>query len=180
MRKPQKRKLIQKRLQAARDRQKSYADKRRRYLQFQVEDEVFIKVSPMKGVFRFGKKGKLSPRYVGPYVIKEKIGDVAYKLSLPSEMTGIHDVFHVCMLRKYQQDSSHVITQKLVKIKDDLSHEEKPLQILDRMENKLRNRKIALVKVEWQYHSGKEATWELEDDMRKEYPHLFEFGGPNS
>lgn len=119
--------LIQKWLQAAYDRQKSCADKRRRDLHFEVGDLVFVKVSPMRGVLHFGKKGKLSPRYVGPFEIFERVGDVAYKMSLPPEMSALHDVFHIAMLRRYQPDLSHVIVLEPVEIRDDLSYEEKPV-----------------------------------------------------
>ena len=101
-------KLIRERLLAAQSRQKSYADKRRRPLEFQVGDWVFLKVSPMKGVMRFGKKGKLSPRYIGPYQIVRRIGKVAYELDLPAALEGVHPVFHVSMLQKYIGDPSRV------------------------------------------------------------------------
>ncbi|KAK6142450.1 hypothetical protein DH2020_022798 [Rehmannia glutinosa] len=157
----------------AQSRQKSYADKRRKDLEFEVGDFIFIKVSPMKGIMRFGKKGKLSPRYVGPYMIVERIGKVAYKLELPQEMASIHNVFHVSMLKKYVVDSSHVLTPQAIEIDESLSYEEKPIAILDREVKKLRNKEISLVKVLWRNHKIEEATWEREDDMRDKYPQLF-------
>ncbi|KAL5538397.1 hypothetical protein UlMin_045742 [Ulmus minor] len=96
-------------METAQSRQKSYADKRRRPLEFQVGDSVFLKVAPMKGVMRFGKKGKLSLRFIGPFEILERIGKVAYKLALPPELSSVHNVFHVSMLKKYVSDSSHVL-----------------------------------------------------------------------
>ncbi|KAL5541142.1 hypothetical protein UlMin_044374 [Ulmus minor] len=96
-------------METAQTRQKSYADKRRRSLEFQVGDLVFLKVAPMKGVMRFGKKGKLSPRFIGPFEILERIGKVTYKIALPPELSSVHNVFHVSMLKKYVSDPSHVL-----------------------------------------------------------------------
>ena len=93
---------------------------------------VFLRISPWKGVLRFGKRGKLSPRYIGPYRIVERIGEVAYRLELPSDLDRIHDVFHVSMLRKYMTDSSHVLRDQPVELKEDLTYEERPVQIVDR------------------------------------------------
>ena len=156
-------KVIRDRLKIAQDRQKSYADNRRRDLEFEVGDMVFLRISPWKGVLRFGKRGKLSPRYIGPYRIVERIGEVAYRLELPSDLDRIHDVFHVSMLRKYIPDPSHVLT-------------EQPVQILDRREQVLRNKTIPLVKVLWRSHTVEEATWEHEEQMKRHYPHLFDAG----
>ncbi|KAK6151654.1 hypothetical protein DH2020_014289 [Rehmannia glutinosa] len=155
------------------NRQKNYADVRRRPLEFQVGESVFIKVAPMKGVMRFGKKGKLSPRYVGPYVITKRIGRVAYELDLPGEMSTIHNVFHVSMLKKYIPDPSHVIQPHTIQIRKDLSYEEKPVEIVDREVKKLKNKEIPLVKVIWKNHRIEEATWEREEDMKQKYPELF-------
>ena len=166
-------KTIQQRIATAQSRQKSYADVRRRPLEFEAGDMVFIKVAPMKGVMRFGRKGKLSPRYVGPYLVIERIGNVAYKIELPREMATIHNVFHVSMLKKYIPDPSHVIQPQAIQIKDDMSYEEKPVEILDRKTKTLRNKEIPLVKVLWRNHKIEEATWEREDIMRSIYPELF-------
>ncbi|KAL5573266.1 hypothetical protein UlMin_022863 [Ulmus minor] len=136
-------------MKAAQSRQKSYADKRRRPLEFQVGDLVFLKVAPMKGVMRFGKKGKLSPRYIGPFEILERIGKVAYRLALPPELLSVHNVFHVSMLRKYISDPSHILEHEPIKVHEDLSYEEQPVQILDRKDKTLRNKVIPLVKVLW-------------------------------
>ncbi|KAL5564596.1 hypothetical protein UlMin_027760 [Ulmus minor] len=111
----------------AQSRQKSYADKRRRPLEFQVGELVFLKVAPMKGVMRFGKKGKLSPRYVGPYEILERLGKVAYRLSLPPELSAVHNVCHVFMLQKYIPNPSHVLEPDAIEIQEDLYFEEKPI-----------------------------------------------------
>ena len=159
-------KVIRDRLKIAQDRQKSYADNRRRDLKFEVGDMVFLRISPWKGVLRFGKRGKLSPRYIGPYRIVERIGEVAYQLEFPSDLDRIHDVFHVSMLRKYIPDPSHVLTEQPVEIQENLTYEEEPVQILDRQEQVLRNKTIPLVKVLWRSHSIEEATWETEAQMR--------------
>ena len=166
-------KVIRDRLKIAQDRQKSYADNRMRDLEFQVGDKVFMRISPWKEVLRFGKKGKLSPRYMGPYEIVERIGKVAYRLRLPPELTRIHDVFHVSMLRNYIADPSHVLRDQPVELKEDLTYEESPVQIVDRKDQVLRNKVIPLVKVLWMNHGREEATWEREDQMQTQYPHLF-------
>ena len=140
-------KVIRDRLKIAQDRQKSYDDNRRRDLEFQVGDQVFLRISPWKGVLGFGKKGKLSPRYMGPYEIVEIIREVAYRLRLPPELARIHDVFHVSMLRKYIADPSHVLRDQPVELKEDFTYEDRPVQIVDRKDQILRNKVIPLVKV---------------------------------
>jgi len=165
--------VIRQRLATAQSRQKSYADRRRRALMFEVGDHVFLKISPSRGVMRFGKKGKLSPRYVGPFEILDRIGEVAYRIALPPQFSGLHDVFHVSMLRKYVADPSHVIQLEVPEIRQDLSLEERPVEIVDRMDHRLRRRTIPMVKVRWQHHSEREATWEVEEEVRKEFPELF-------
>ncbi|KAL5564996.1 hypothetical protein UlMin_028160 [Ulmus minor] len=120
-----------------------------------------------------GKKGKLSPRYIGPFEILERIGKVAYKLALPSELAAVHNVFHVSMLRKYVSDPSHVLASEPIEVREDLTYQEQPVQILDRKDKALRNKVIPLVKILWRNHKVEEATWEREDEMRAKYPHLF-------
>jgi hypothetical protein len=166
--------MIRKILLSAQDRQKGYADKRRKELSFEIGDHVFLKISPSKGIMRFGIKGKLSPRYIGPFEILERIGAVAYKLALPPSYAGIHDVFHVSMLKKYVHDPTHVIRHEGIEVQLDASMIEKPLKILDRKEQILRNKVIPKVLIQWQHHKGPEATWEREDTMRQSYPELFE------
>ncbi|KAL5575384.1 hypothetical protein UlMin_017083 [Ulmus minor] len=124
-------KKIQARMKSAQSRQKSYADKRRRPLEFQVGDSIFLKISPFKGIIRFGKRGKLNPRYIGPYEILELVGKVAYRLALPPNLATVHNVFHVSMLKKYLPDKSHILEQEPIEIHEDLSLQEKPVQILD-------------------------------------------------
>ncbi|XP_022870128.1 uncharacterized protein LOC111389441 [Olea europaea var. sylvestris] len=135
-------------------------------LEFIVGDQVFLKIAPMKGVMRFGKKGKLSPRNIDPFTIIERIGNVAYKLDLPSSMSQVHNVFLISMLRKYIGNPSHVLRKKSMEIKPDLTYEEKSVKILQREIKQLRNKKIPLVKVLWQNHLTEEATWERENEMR--------------
>ncbi|XP_075096112.1 uncharacterized protein LOC142174215 [Nicotiana tabacum] len=166
-------KIIKDRLKISSDRQKSYDDLKRREIEHQVGDKVFLKVSPWKKIMRFGQKGKLSPRFIGPYEILERIGPVAYKLALPPELGKIHNVFHVSMLRKYRSNPSYVLPIESIEVNPDLTYEEEPIQILAREIKELRNKKIPLVKVLWRNHSGKEATWEREEDIRVQYPHLF-------
>ena len=164
---------IQNRMAAARDRQKSYADKRRKPLEFQVGDRVLLKVSPWKGVVHFGKRNKLNPRYVGPFVILERIGPVAYRLDLPEELRGVHNVFHVSNLKKCLSDETLVVPLEDIQIDDQLHFVEEPVEILDQGVKKLKRSKIRIVKVRWNSKRGPEFTWEREDQMKLKYPHLF-------
>jgi hypothetical protein len=170
-------KLIRDRLVTAQSRQKSYSDRRRRPLEFTVGDHVFLRVSPMKGVLRFGKKGKLSPRFIGPFEILERVGPLAYRLALPPDLSGVHPVFHISMLRKYLYDPSHVISHEDVQLDENLSYTELPVAIIDKEVRRLRSKDIVSVKVLWKGPSGEEATWESEEVMRTKYPHLFENQG---
>ena len=110
-------------------------------------DRVFLKVSSWKGVLRFGRRRKLRPRYIGPYEIIARVGPVAYRLDLPSELSKVHNVFYVSMLRKYIPDPSHVLRDQPIELKDNLTYKEQPMQIVDRREQILRNKVIPLVKV---------------------------------
>ncbi|KAA0040695.1 pol protein [Cucumis melo var. makuwa] len=149
-------------------------DVRRKDLEFEVGDKVFLKVAPMRGVLRFERRGKLSPRFVGPFEILERIGPVAYRLVLPPSLSTVHDVIHVSMLRKYVPDPSHVVDYEPLEIDENLSYAEQPVEVLAREVKTLRNKEIPLVKVLWRNHRVEEATWEREDDMRSRYPELFE------
>ena len=169
----QKVKVIRESLKVATDRQKSYADLKRKDIEYQVGDKVFLKVSPWKKILRFGRKGKLSPRFIGPYEISERVGPVAYRLILPPELEKIHDVFHVSMLRRYRSDPSHIISPSEVEIQADMSYEEEPIRILAREVKELRNKRVPLVKVLWLKHGIEEATWETESSMKERYPNLF-------
>ncbi|GKA31003.1 putative nucleotidyltransferase, ribonuclease H, partial [Tanacetum coccineum] len=158
-------------------RQKSYADRHRRALEFKPGDRVFLKVSPCRGVRRFGLKGKLSPRFIGPFEILDRVGEVSYRLALPPQLSHVHNVFHVSLLRGYNYHPYHVVQYPFDKIREDLSFAEEPEAILDRQERVMRKKTILLVKVLWKNHSAREATWENEEMMRTDYPHFFsQFG----
>ncbi|KAD5802299.1 hypothetical protein E3N88_13659 [Mikania micrantha] len=165
--------VIRDRIKAAQDRQKSYADTRRKPLEFQVGDKVMLKVSPWKGIVRFEKQSKLASRYVGPFKIIERIGPVAYRLELPSELSNIHDVFHVCNLKKCLSDESQVLPIEEIRVKDNLQFVEEPVEVMDREVKKLKRSRIPIVKIRWNSKRGPEFTWEREDRMKEKYPHLF-------
>ncbi|GJV46787.1 putative reverse transcriptase domain-containing protein [Tanacetum coccineum] len=152
---------------------KSYADKRRKPLKFQVGDRVLLKVSPWKGVVRFGKKGKLAPRYVGPYEYRECVGPVAYRLKLPQELNCVHDTFHVSNLKKCLAEPDVQVPLDEIEIDENLRFVEEPIEIVERDVKKLKRRRIPLVKVRWNSRQGAEYTWEREDQFRKKYPNLF-------
>ncbi|GJX61212.1 putative reverse transcriptase domain-containing protein [Tanacetum coccineum] len=164
---------IKNRLLTARSRQKSYADVRRKLMEFQVGDMVMLKVSPWKGVIRFGKRGKLSPRYIGPFKIIERIGPVAYKLELPDKLRGIHNTFHVSNLKKCLADENLVIPLEEIQLDDKLHFIEEPVEIIDREVKQLKQSRIPIVKVRWNSRRGPEYTWEREDFFKRNYPHLF-------
>ncbi|GJY07585.1 hypothetical protein Tco_0374639, partial [Tanacetum coccineum] len=164
---------IKKRLLEARSRQKSYADVRRKPLEFCVGDKVMLKVSPWKGVVRFGRRGKLSPRYVGPFEIIERIGPVAYKLQLPEELRGIHNTFHVSNLKKCLVDENLVISLEEIQLDDKLHFIEEPIKIMGREVKQLKQSRIPIVKVRWNSRRRPEYTWEREDFFKRNYPHLF-------
>ena len=145
-----------------------------RDIEYEVEDKVFLKVSSWRKILRFGQKGKLSPRFIGPYKFLERIGPVAYRLVLPPELAKLHDVFHVSMLRKYCSDESHILPVQEIQVQADLSYDEEPKAILAGEVKQLRNKQVPLVKVLCQHHGREEATWEPEATMRAQYPQLFE------
>ncbi|GKE18410.1 hypothetical protein Tco_1425987, partial [Tanacetum coccineum] len=165
--------LIKEKLKAVRDRQKSYANNRHKPLEFEVGDRVMLKVSPWKGVIRFGKKGKLAPRYVRPFEILERIGPVAYRLRLPEELSGVHDMFHVSNLKKCLADASLHVPLGEIKVEKTIRFVEEPVEIMDRKVKSLKRSKIALVKVHWNSKRGHGFTWEREDYMKSKYPMLF-------
>nr|GFD04397.1 putative reverse transcriptase domain-containing protein [Tanacetum cinerariifolium] len=141
--------ISKEKLKEARTCQKSYADKHRRELEFQTGDHVFLKVSPARGIRRFGIKGKLSPRFIGPFEILNRVGEVSYRLALPPQLSYVHDVFHVSLLKGYKYHPLHVISYPLDQIQIDLSYVE-----------------------EWRNHPEREATWETEESIRTSYPHF--------
>ncbi|GKD58064.1 putative reverse transcriptase domain-containing protein [Tanacetum coccineum] len=165
---------IKDRLKAARDSRKSYADKRRKPLEFSIGDYVLLKLSPWKGVVRFGKKWKLAPRFVGPRVeIIEKVGPVAYRLDLPEELNGVHNTFHVSNLKKCLADPTLQVPLDEIRVDDKLNYVEEPVEILEREFKKLKRSRISIVKVRWNSKHGPEFTWKREDQMKLNYPHLF-------
>ncbi|KAK9086078.1 hypothetical protein Sjap_026489 [Stephania japonica] len=164
---------IRMRLQAAQDRQKKYADRYLEGLNYNVDDLVYLKVSPWKGHQRFGIKGKLAPRYIGPFRVIARVGTVAYRLELPAELAGVHPVFHVSMLRLAKTGPRPMVDIRQIEVRPDASYEEQPVEIMDRRVQTLRNREILKVLVRWQHHGTEGLTWELESTMRRRYPQLF-------
>ncbi|GKA75784.1 putative reverse transcriptase domain-containing protein [Tanacetum coccineum] len=164
---------IKQRIQAARDQKKSYADLKRKPMEFQVGDRVMLMVSPWKGVVRFGKRGKLNPRYVGPFKVLERIGSVAYKLELPQELSRVHNTFHVSNLKKCYSDEPLAVPLEGLHIDDKLQFVEEPVEIMEQEIKRLKRSRIPLVKVGRNSRRGPEFTWEQEDSFKKKYPHLF-------
>ncbi|GKC38513.1 putative reverse transcriptase domain-containing protein [Tanacetum coccineum] len=162
--------LIKEKLKAARDRQKSYVYNMRNQLEFEVGDRVLLKVSPWKGVIRFGKKGKLALRYVGQFEILERIDLVAYRLRLPEELSSVHDTFHVSNLKKCLADANLHVPLEEIKIDKTLRFVEEPVEIMDREVKSLKHSKIPIVKVHWNSKHGPEFTWKREDHMKAKYP----------
>ncbi|GKB58580.1 putative reverse transcriptase domain-containing protein [Tanacetum coccineum] len=171
---------IKQRIQAACDRQKSYVDLKRKPMEFQVRDKVMLKVSPWKGVVHFGKRGKLNPRYIGPFKVLEKVGAVAYKLELPQELSRVHNTFHVSNLKKCYSDDPLVVPLEGLHVDDKLYFVEEPVEIMDREVKRLRKIHVPIFKVRWNSRRGPEFTWEREDQFRKKYPHLFAKTAPSS
>ncbi|XP_058068388.1 uncharacterized protein LOC131217467 [Magnolia sinica] len=127
----------------------------------------------MKGLMRFGQKGKLAPHFIGPFEILDRVGAVAYRLALPTTLASIHNVFHISMLKKYTPDDSHIISWEQIELTDDASYTEEPIRILDHKKQVLQTKTIPLVKVLWSHHGEEEATWEREVKVKEKYPHLF-------
>jgi hypothetical protein len=162
-------KVIQANLKAAQSRQKSYFDKRRDPLQFEVGNHVYLRVSPTRGVQRFGVKGKLAPRYVGPYEIIEACGPVAYRLRLPPQLSAIHDIFHVSQLKKCVRVPTEIVEQEDIRVEPDLSYVEYPIKVLDRKERVTRRKVVKMYKIQWSHHTEEEATWETETYLNEHY-----------
>ena len=158
--------LIQENLKIAQSRQKSYADKRTDPLVFKVGDHVYLKVSPWKGVQRFGVKGKLAPRYIGPYPIVERCGPVAYRLNLPAKFSAIHNIFHVSQLKKCLRVPTEAIDSDSIQLESDLTYPEHPIKIIDRKDRVTRRTTNRFYKVQWSNHSEDEATWEQEEFLK--------------
>ncbi|KAK8950698.1 hypothetical protein KSP39_PZI003899 [Platanthera zijinensis] len=168
-------KLIQERMKTAQDRQAKYHDQKHRSVEFSVGDYVYLKVRPVRGVSRIKRMKKLSPRFVGPFEVLERVGEVAYRLALPEEMSGVHDVFHVSYLRRAVRDSSQIISTEEAPIETDLSIGVRPVKIVDSRIQKLRNREIRMVKVLWMNCGRPEYTWEREDELKSNADYSFLF-----
>jgi hypothetical protein len=166
--------VIQANLKTAQSRQKDYADKRRKPLQFQVRDFVYLRVSPTKGVQHFGIKGKLAPRYVRPFEILKVCGPVAYKIHLPPQWAAIHDVFHISQLKKCIKVPTEIVETSAIEIEPDLSYTEQPIQILDTKERVTRRKKIKMYKILWDHHIEEEATWETESYLQQNFPNFLQ------
>ncbi|GJX74005.1 putative reverse transcriptase domain-containing protein [Tanacetum coccineum] len=161
--------LIKQRMQAAQDRKKSYADRKRKPMEFEVRDRVMLKVSPWKGVVQFGKQGNLNPRYVRPFKVLAKVGKVAYKLKLPQELSRVHHTFHVSNLKKCYADEPLVMPLEGIHVDDKLQFVEEPIEIMEREIKRLKRSWIPLVKVHWNSRRGPEFTWEREDSFKHNF-----------
>nr|GFB53440.1 putative reverse transcriptase domain-containing protein [Tanacetum cinerariifolium] len=150
---------IKQRIQTACDRQKSYADLKRKPMEFQVGDKVMLKVLPWKGVIRFGKQGKLNPRYVRPFKVLKKVKVVAYKVELPQELSRVHNTFHVSNLKKCYSDDPLVIPLEGLQLNEKLHFVEEPIEFMDREVKQLRRSRVLIVKVRWNSRRGPEFTW---------------------
>ncbi|KND54120.1 hypothetical protein BSCH_00901c [Candidatus Paraburkholderia schumanniana] len=158
-------KRIRQTLLTAQSRQKSFADNRRKDLEFEVGDKVFLRVTPFKAGTIAKKGKKLRPRYIRPFEILERVGQVAYRLELPSALSRLHNIFHVSLLKKYHPGPTHILEPETIELDEALSYVEQPVQILERVIKELRPKKIPLVKVLWRNHGLEEATWEVEKEM---------------
>jgi hypothetical protein len=161
---------IQTNLKVVKPRQESYANKRCRPLQFEVGDHVYLKVSPMKCVKRFGMKGKLSPRYIGPFPVLGRCGTVAYKLELPPSLAGVYDIFHVSQLKKCLKAPVDVVLPEVAPLELDLTYPEHPIKILDQKSQVTGQKTIKFYKIQWSNHMVEEATWESEDYLCSCHP----------
>nr|AAX93001.1 retrotransposon protein, putative, Ty3-gypsy sub-class [Oryza sativa Japonica Group]ABA91620.1 retrotransposon protein, putative, Ty3-gypsy subclass [Oryza sativa Japonica Group] len=165
-------KLIRERLKTAQNRQKNYADNRRRDLEFEKGDHVYLRVSPLRGMRRFGMSGKLAPRYIGPYLITARRGEVAYQLELPEGLADVHNVFHVSQLKKCLRVPEEQVPLGNIELEKNLTYKERPIKVLEEAVRQTRRKTIKFYKVQWSNHSEDEATWEREDLLRAEFPEL--------
>nr|AAV43966.1 putative polyprotein [Oryza sativa Japonica Group] len=165
-------KLIRERLKTAQNRQKNYADNRRRDLEFEKGDHVYLRVSPLRGMRRFGMFGKLAPHYIGPYLITAKRGEVVYQLELPEGLADVHNVFHVSQLKKCLCVPEEQVPLGNIELEKNLTYKERPIKVLEEAERQTRRKTIKFYKVQWSNHSEDEATWEREDLLRAKFPEL--------
>jgi transposase InsO family protein len=165
--------VIRENLRVAQTRQKSYADNRRRPLEFKEGDHVYLKVSPIHGMRRFKVKGKLSPRFIEPFRIFRRVGEMSYQLELPDHLSDVHDVFHISQLKMCLRIPEEQLPMEELSVKGDLTYMEYPIKIIDTLTRITRNKVIKMCKVQWSHHGEDEATWEREEKLRIEFPHLF-------
>jgi hypothetical protein len=165
--------LVRESLKVVQSRQKSYADKRKRDLSFEIGDFVYLKVSPMRGTHRFRVKGKLDPRYVGPFKIIDRKREVAYQLELPPQLSDVHDVFHVSQLKKCLRVPEEQLPMEDLDPGGDLTYSERPIKILDSAERVTHSKIIKMCKVQWSHHTEDKTTWEHKEELRADYPELF-------
>jgi hypothetical protein len=166
---------IQYNLKAVKSRQETYANKRRRPLEFEEGDHVYLRVSPTKGVKRFGVKGKLEPHYIRPFPILEKCGIVAYKLDLPPSLAGVHDIFHVSQLKNCLKAHVDIVLPEVTPLAADLSYPENTIKVLHQKDRVTRSKTIKFFKIKWSNHSEEEATWKNEDFLHSSH---LDFGLP--
>ena len=152
--------IVRNQLKAAQSRQKSYYDRHHRQESYNLDEKAYLRVTPLKGTQRFGTKGKLAPRYIGPFCILSKHGEVAYQLELPPHLSRVHDVFHVSQLMHCFKDPIREVEHEMLDLQDDFSYREYHVRILDSAERVTHHQKIKFLKVQWSHHSEKEATWE--------------------
>jgi hypothetical protein len=165
--------MIRENLKVAQSWQKSYADKRKRDLLFEIGDFVYLKVSPMRGTRRFKVKGKLAPRYVSPFKIISHKGEVAYQLELLPQLSDVHDMFNVSQLKKCLWVHEEQLPMEELDLGGDLTYSERPIKILATADWVTHNKVIKMCKVQWRHHMKDEATWEHEEELRVDYPELF-------
>jgi hypothetical protein len=163
--------IIRENLRVAQTRQRSYANNRRP-LEFEEGDHVYLKVSPLRGMRSFKVKGRLSPHFIGPFLILKRVGEVAYQLELPDHLADVHDVFHVSQ-KKCLRVPEEQLPMEDLNVQDDLTYAEYPIKILDTLTRVTRNKVIKMCKVRWSHHGEDEATWEREEELRIDFPHLF-------
>jgi hypothetical protein len=170
--------LIRDRLKIAQSRQKSYADSKHREVTYEVGNRAYLRVPSLRGVKRFRVKGKLAPRFVGPFKVLAHKGEVAYELELPESLSAVHNVFHVSQLKKCHPEMADTplrdtIPLEEVQLESDLMYEEKPIKILETSERVACTKTIKFCNVQWSHHTEEEATWEREDELREDHPYLF-------
>jgi hypothetical protein len=163
-------KQIQGNILAAQSHQKSYANKRHNPLELEVGDHVYLRVSPMKGVRRFGIKGKLAPRYIDPYSIIDKYGPTSYQVELPAKLSRVHNVFHVSQLKRCLKPLTDVVIKDTIPLEPDLTYKAHPIKVLDQQDRATRNKTTQIYKIQWNDHSEDKATWEHEEFLRSNYP----------